>query len=154
MMNKPICSLIEQTLVTVHTEDFLETVESVLDLHDLTYVPVVDMHGRVFGIITAHDLVHFHTLKRNAKVVRAWEICTHHPVEVDADASVLEVAELMVTKKIHHVLVTRDGSLLGVISPFNLVEQYLLEDKDAFDNVQQSNPEKKLSASTPNSYTY
>jgi CBS domain-containing protein len=66
-------------------------------------------------------------LKQNPKAVRAWEVCTctHKPVEVAADASIQEVGRLMIERGIHHVLVTRDGELLGIISSLDFVEAFL-----------------------------
>lgn len=153
-MDKPISLLIKTSLVTVHGEDSLEQVEKVLASHDLTYVPVVDAMGSTFGIITAHDLVHFHSMKKNPRTVQAWEICTHRPVEVDAHTTALDVARLMVAKRIHHVLVTKSGRLIGVVSSFDLVEKYLLDGDDAVDSPPPPKADKRHSASIPNGYTY
>lgn len=129
MMDKPISSLLSgECVITVHTDDSLDRVENILDAHNQTYVPVVDADGSVFGIITEHDLVHFHALRKNARSAYAWEICTHRPVQVSADTPVLEVSRLMVKRKIPHVLVTDHGVLIGVVSPFDVVAKYLLND--------------------------
>lgn len=155
-MDKPISSLMEKDLITVYTEDSLEKIESVLDFHDLTYVSVVDMQGAIFGIITAHDLLHFHAMKKNPKAVYAWEICTHRPIEVSADTPVLDVARLMVDKCIHHVLVTENGALKGILSSFDLVAKYMLPENDRDRRTAQKKPytHRERSASTPFSYTY
>lgn len=154
MMDKPISSLMEKDVVTVHTDDSLEKIEGVLDLHNRTYVPVVDANGVIFGIITAHDLVHFHSQKKNAKATHAWEVCTHRPIEVNSHTLVLEVAKLMVNKKIHHVLVSEDGHLKGVVSSFDLVEKYLLDAKNMFGTQQVPHANSWHSVSTPHSYAY
>lgn len=152
-MDKPVSSLIDRQPVTVLTEDTLDKVESVLDKHGLTFVAVLDMHGAIFGIITAHDLLHFHATKRNPKLMHAWEICTHRPIEVPAGQSVIEVAKLMVKRKIHHVLVTENGALLGVVSSFDLVEKYLLDGVN-FGSEKPQHIRKTHSAMLPNSYRY
>lgn len=126
-MFKPISSLMERDVVTVDIDDSIEKVESVMNSHDVTYVPVIDEGGAIFGIITARDLLHFHSLKKNPKSVRGWEICTHRPVEVEAQVSVIEAAKLMVDRKIHHLLVTEKGALIGIVSSFDLVEKFMLK---------------------------
>lgn len=152
-MDKPISSLINRQPVTVLTEDTLDRIESILDAHDLTFVTVLDMHGVIFGIITAHDLLHFHAAKKNPKAAHAWEICTHRPIEVHAAQPTMEVAKLMVKRKIHHVLVTENGSLLGVVSSFDLVEKYLLDGLSQ-DDEKPERAKKIHSAMLPNSYLY
>ncbi|MES2297225.1 MAG: CBS domain-containing protein [Pseudomonadota bacterium] len=125
-MDQPISSLIEGDVISVDSEDTIDKVEHILRTHNVTYVPVIETDGRIFGIITARDMINFHSSHKSAKVVRAWEICTHKTVEVSPHKSVHMVAQLMVEHKIHHVLVSDEGVLKGVISSFDLVEKYLL----------------------------
>lgn len=49
------------------------------------------------------------------------EIMSPVPVTVSADADIAEVARLMVTERIHRVLVTDDDRLVGIISSLDLV---------------------------------
>jgi CBS domain-containing protein len=46
----------------------------------------------------------------------AWQIRTYKPVSVSVDTSVADVARLMPERRTHHVVVTRDGAMVGVVS--------------------------------------
>jgi signal-transduction protein with cAMP-binding, CBS, and nucleotidyltransferase domain len=126
-MDKPISYMMTKNVWTADTEDTVEKVDELLNAHRLSSLPVVDSKGVIFGIISAPDLVHFHSARRNPKAVRAWEICTYKPIEVDPTTPVGEVAGLMVKNKIHHVVVTENGSIKGVVSSLDFVEQYVLK---------------------------
>jgi CBS domain-containing protein len=120
-MNKQITSLIEESVITVALNDTVETVEKVLDSHHLSCVPVINAQGECFGVISAPDLVHFHSARKNPIAERAWEMCTHKTIAVSADISVKEAAELMVENNIHHLVVVEDGSVKGIVSSIDIL---------------------------------
>jgi CBS domain-containing protein len=120
-MNKQITSLIEESVITVALNDTVETVEKVLDSHHLSCVPVINAQGECFGVISAPDLVHFHSARKNPIAERAWEMCTHKTIAVSADISVKEAAELMVENNIHHLVVVEDGSVRGIVSSIDIL---------------------------------
>jgi CBS domain-containing protein len=130
-MDKPISYMMTKSVQTADTEDTVERVEELLRSHRLSSVPVVDAKGVIFGIISASDLLRFHSMRKNPKAVRAWEMCTYKPLEVGPATPVGEVARLMVENKIHHVIVSEDRSIQGFVSSLDFVEQYVL--KGAFD---------------------
>ena len=126
-MDKPISSLMEKHVTVVDIDDTVDRVKEILDSHKLSCVPVVDSKGNCFGVISATDLVHFHTMRKNQKAERAWEVCTHKVIEVSPDISVKEAAELMVKNKIHHLVVTENKSIKGIVSSIDLVRGYFLK---------------------------
>ena len=126
-MDKPISYMMTKSVWTADFQDTVERVEELLSSHRLSSVPVVDSKGVIFGIISASDLVHFHAARKNPKTVRAWEIGTYKPIEVGPTALTGEVARLMVKNKIHHVVVSENRSIVGIVSALDFVEQYVLE---------------------------
>ena len=126
-MDKPISYMMTKSVQTADTEDTVERVEELLRSHRLSSVPVVDAKGVIFGIISASDLLRFHSMRKNPKAVRAWEMCTYKPLEVGPATPVGEVARLMVENKIHHVIVSEDRSIQGLVSSLDFVEQYVLK---------------------------
>jgi CBS domain-containing protein len=126
-MDKPISSMMRKSVWTADSEDTIERVEELLSSHRLSSVPVVDSKGVIFGIISASDLIHFHAARKNPKAVRAWEICTYKPIEVGPNATIGEVAKLMVKNKIHHVVVSENRLVVGFVSSLDFVEQYVLK---------------------------
>jgi predicted transcriptional regulator len=123
-MDKPISQMMTESVWTANIEDTVEKLEELLNTHRLSSVPVVDSHGVIFGIISAPDLVHFHSGLKNPKAIRAWEVCTYKPIEVGPDTSVGEVARLMVKNKIHHVVITKNGAIKGFVSSLDLIQHY------------------------------
>ena len=126
-MNRPISHIMTKTVWTVAMEDTGEKVEELLNRRSLSAVPVVDENDGIFGIISSADLQHLHAAKRNLKAVRAWELCTYKPVAVRPSTSIGEVAKLMIKKRIHHVPVTENGKLCGIVSALDFVEQFVLK---------------------------
>lgn len=130
-MDRPISSMMAKTLVCVSSEDSLEAVESILARRRVSAVPVLDCDGRLFGILTATDIMRLHCERKNFRAVRAWEACTYKPLEVSPDTPAREVAALMVKHRMHHVLVTENGELRGLVSAYDFVEQRLDENLPA-----------------------
>lgn len=125
-MDKPISSIMAKSVVVVRINDTVDRVEELLSSHKLESVPVIDLDGNCFGVISCTDLVHFHAMHENPRAKQAWEVCTHQVIEVSPDISVRKVAELMVENNIHHVLIMADRTIEGVVSSIDLVREYLL----------------------------
>jgi CBS domain-containing protein len=111
------------TLVAV--DDTVEDVECILGAHKYSCVPVIDPDGHCFGIITSNDIIKFHMMSRNAKQVRAWEICSHLLIEVGPSLSVKDAGLLMIKNKIHHLVVSENNTIRGIVSSIDLLEAYL-----------------------------
>ncbi len=126
-MDKPISYMMTKSIHTVDTENAMERSEEFLDAHRLLSVRVVNSKGVLSGIISARDLVHFHSRRRNPKTIRAWEICTYKPIEARPTAPVNDVARLMVKKRIHHVVATENRSIQGLVPSFDFGEQFALK---------------------------
>lgn len=128
-MDIPISSMMEKQTKTVAMDDSIAHVEEILRLNYLSALPVVDSaDGSVIGIISARDLMRFHIEKRDPNGVYAWEICTYKPVEVGPDVSVKQVARLMISKGIHHILITENKSVIGIVSALDFVKKFIQDE--------------------------
>ena len=125
-MNNPITSFMEKNIIAVDLNDSVERVEEILDSHKLSFVPVIDPNGKCFGVISATDFLHFHNTYKNPKTEHAWEICTHKIIEVSPAISIKEAGELMVKNKIHHLVVTENNTIKGIVSSFDIIREGLL----------------------------
>jgi CBS domain-containing protein len=125
-MHEPISHVMSKTVWTAAMEETADKVEDLLSRHSLSAVPVVDEDGGIFGIISAADMLHLHAAKKNPKTIRAWELCTYRPIAVRPETSVGEVARMMIKHKIHHVPVTENGKLCGIVSALDFVERFVL----------------------------
>jgi signal-transduction protein with cAMP-binding, CBS, and nucleotidyltransferase domain len=113
-------------VVTANTEDTVDDVQNLMVSKHLSSVPVVDAKGVLFGIVSAADLLRFHSMQKHPKAARAWEICTYKPIEVEPSVTVGEVANLMLTNKIHHIVVAKNHEVQGFVSAFDIVAQYVM----------------------------
>lgn len=110
---------------TVRADDTIEAVADELRRTGLSFVPVVDSpRGKPIGMISADDIVRFQAARRDAAAVRAWEICSYKPVEVEATASVSDVARLMLERQVHHVVVTDNNEVVGIVSSLDFVKEF------------------------------
>jgi len=110
----------------------------------VTGAPVVDESGHAVGVISQHDLIvhlagmttsgeagHFFTdvddyrelaaVPADRSVTPVSEIMTRDVVCVDRSTSVVEAAVLMRSKRIHRLLVTDSGVLVGLVSSLDLL---------------------------------
>lgn len=127
-MEQLISEFVGKAVRTAYMEDTVEKVESDLSLHRLHAIPVVDADGAAFGIISEVDLLHFHASKKNPKAMRAWELCTYRPISVPPATPIRDVVRMMVTHKIHQILITEGTALKGIVSCFDLLEHYFEAD--------------------------
>ncbi len=130
MSNPPIVSSIMRGIVTpLSMDDSIEAVESVMKASRVSSAPVYDTDGAILGIITANDLIKFQTMGKDPKAVKAWEICTYRPIEVTPDTPATEVAELMLTHQVHHVVVMDNEALMGIVSALDFVRLFLQQEQ-------------------------
>jgi CBS domain-containing protein len=123
-MSETIAALMHRGMQTVHIDDSIAAVESFLTEQGRTWAPVTDDRGAVIGAISASDLLLFHAQQRDARTVRAWQVCSYQPVVVGPQASLTEVAQQMMQRQIHHVVVADGAQVLGVASALDFVALY------------------------------
>jgi CBS domain-containing protein len=121
-----LADIMQENVTTVAVDDTVEDVECILGAHKYSCVPVVDPDGHCFGIITSNDILAFHMRNHNAKKIRAWEICSHLLIEVTPELSIKDASLLMIKNKIHHLVVSRQQTILGIVSSIDLLEAYVI----------------------------
>jgi CBS domain-containing protein len=82
---------------------------------------VVGDHEKVDGIVSERDLVRVLAARRDTASTRAIDIATTELVWCDESATVGEVATEMMEQYVRHVLVERDGDLIGIVSARDLL---------------------------------
>ena len=104
----------------VHTATTTDVVGPLRDLmlqQSIHSVPIVDGRGTLVGIVTSSDLVEEWAPAMGVQTVmsRAVETVSRH-------CSVVDAARTMVERRIHHLVVTERGTIVGVVSSFDLLE--------------------------------
>ena len=123
--SRPISTVMDRTLWTVHAEDSIERVEEILTEQNLSSAPVVGSNGAIVGMIGPPELVQFHAEGKNAKAVKAWEISRIRNFEVSPADTVEDVAKLMSENKVETISVTEFGQLKGIVSTQDLLQEML-----------------------------
>jgi CBS domain-containing protein len=124
MLDQPVSSLMCPDVISVQADDTISTVTEQLLRHGLSFVPVMDRAGgTLLGIISADDLLKFRDAKQDPDKVQAWQVCSYKPVEAEPDTPARDVARMMAESRIHHVIVTSNKNVLGVVSSLDFVRQ-------------------------------
>lgn len=120
-MNATIADLMTEKVMSATPSQTVGHVRDVMQTHSVNCMPVVDAEGAPVGIVTTTDLMK--AVKDGAHVS---QIMTKGIYTVPKYGDVSLAARIMRNHKIHHVLVTHEKQLIGIISSFDLLR--LVED--------------------------
>ena len=85
--------------------------------YDVGSIPVLDEHGALEGIVTDRDIVIRVVANREDPTqITLGEIATQSIVEVTPDTQIADANQMMADHKVRRLPVTKDGSLVGVVS--------------------------------------
>ncbi|MEX2466034.1 MAG: CBS domain-containing protein, partial [Gemmatimonadota bacterium] len=120
-MNASIEDLMVKSVVTTRPHKSVGHVKDIMKTNGIQSVPVVDSENQLEGIITSTDMLE--DLSDNTPVS---QIMTKNVYTVPLYADVHIAARVMRNHKIHHVVVTHEKQLVGILSAFDLLR--LVED--------------------------
>ena len=120
-MNVKIADVMAKRVITAQPHHSVEHVRKLMQRNRIHAVPLVDPDGAALGIVTTADLAG--DLKAGASVSR---IMSGRVRAVPAYNDVSVAARIMRKHKIHHVVVTHEKQVVGMISSFDLLQ--LVED--------------------------
>lgn len=88
-----------------------------------------ELHHRLLGREDMYTLLgswatpeHLEAVAERVHGTRVKEVMTDHVVAIGEDTPIAEVAELMLRRGIHHLPVSRDGKLVGIITRHDLLK--------------------------------
>jgi CBS domain-containing protein len=90
-------------------------------------VVVVGDDARPTALVSERDIVRLVAAGKDPAAVRAVDVASTKLVWCDAEATVDEVAVRMMDRYIRHILVERDGALVGIVSARDLLGVYCTE---------------------------
>ena len=139
---RTVGQMMTRDLFTVHPEDVVDLVASMMHWKHVRHVPVEDNEGRLIGIVShrtvlrlvADGLLAHGSAKAEAVAVR--EIMKPDPIAIRPECSVLEAIATMRRHRVSCLPVTNeDGKLVGIVTERDflavaarLFEQHLRED--------------------------
>jgi len=91
---------------------------------EISGLPVVDADGQVLGILTESDLLRA-LLEEKPVETPIGTIMTAPVVTVDEFTPADTVARLLRTHRVHHLPVTRQGAVVGLITPQEVIRYFV-----------------------------
>jgi CBS domain-containing protein len=101
---------------TAQTTDVVGPLRDLMLQDAIHSVPILDHDGKLVGIVTSSDLVEEWSPTMGVQTVMSRNVET-----VPRHRSVVDAARTMVTKRIHHLVVTERDNVVGVVSSFDLL---------------------------------
>ncbi len=141
---KVVGDVMNPGVVCTRPDMSLREVERLFTDRRITGAPVVDEDGRPVGVVSQHDLVasqadppsagdsgRFYTdVETYRDIARApidpsellvSRVMTPEVVSVDRETPIAEAARLMRDRRVHRLLVTRKGVLVGIVTSIDLL---------------------------------
>lgn len=112
--------IINTPVTTITTDSDVATARDLMNMKKISVLPVVEVDVdtvEVEGIISQQDLNGVYDDN-----IQLSQIMTTKIYAVDPDLSVQRAAEIMLDKKIHHLIVMEDDDLIGIISSMDMVK--------------------------------
>jgi len=120
-MNIKIADIMHKSVVTTVPHKSLGHVRDIMARNGISSVPVVNSENEVVGIITTSDLT-----KGYDEGTPVSRIMPEKVFSVPAYSDVHLAARIMRNHHIHHLVVTHEREIVGVVSSFDLLQ--LVED--------------------------
>jgi len=116
-MTVKIFELMAKRVITAAPHHTVEHVRGMMERNRIHAVPVVGTNGEPVGIVTTADLSR--RVKDNSPVSR---IMSDDVTVVPAYNDAIVAARIMRKRRIHHVVVTHEKQVIGIISSFDLLK--------------------------------
>ncbi len=120
-MNAKIRDLMTAPVMTATPRHTFVRVKSLLREHRASCLPVVDAEGRPVGMVTISDLLHERPDNQPVSEFMSRDVLT---IPMYADVSL--AARMIRNHQIHHLVVTDEKKVVGLISSYDLLK--LVED--------------------------
>lgn len=147
-----IKDVMQTKVITIPMTMEITEIARTLYENNISGVPVIDVDGKLAGIVSEGDLLHKETNPRIPEAVgilgtliyfrgikqyesdfkklmalEASEIMTSHIYTIDPEASVEEAADLMVKHKVKRLPVIQDGEIVGIISRMDIIKTLMID---------------------------
>jgi CBS domain-containing protein len=116
--------------VVISPDARIEEAERMMELYDVTGLPVVDENGALVGVISQTDLLRgggdvMSAVRKRYTGLRVADLMTSPAITVDIDLPLVDAARLMRDERVHRVVAISDsGRAVGVLSSMDFVTLY------------------------------
>jgi acetoin utilization protein AcuB len=124
--------LMSRDPVTIAPDAPLGAALTVMRAREIRHLPVVELDGRLVGILTDRDLrqavlARCHALREADRDLQVQDVMTCGVVTVEPDAAVARAAALMYERRIGSVPVVEGGRLAGIVTERDLLRAVIRE---------------------------
>ncbi len=120
--------MMESDVFSAHVNETWHDMAHTMTKQGFGDVPIVDDDNKLMGIVTEYDLLKALMECKDAKDVEkftAKDVMTKDPVCVTEEMHVSELIEIMETKHLIRLPVTKDGKLVGIVARRDVLLAYL-----------------------------
>ncbi len=125
-MELTVEDVMERDVHAIHCQCSVAEAETKLSHHRISGLPMVSAEGQILGVVSMTDIVRFRSEHKDADPEQSmvYEIGTPETITVHAETPLREAASLFVKNRIHRLVVVRKGVPIGIVSTFDIVDQY------------------------------
>ena len=112
-------------VVTLSTHHGFDEVVRLMNDRHFRHCVVVDVHGKLAGIISDRDVLRSLARNPNSRGKSLDQIMTRNPITVKRDTSILDAVSKILSKRINCLpVVDDDGSICGIVTSTDLLKSY------------------------------
>ncbi|MEZ5014667.1 MAG: CBS domain-containing protein [Chitinophagales bacterium] len=115
--------LMSTDLLTVHPNDSLLLVSSIMAWRNINHVPVEDNKGNLKGIITSHDIKALQHAEAELAHRTVREVMIKDVVSIASGSSLSDAEHLLMEKDISCLPVTEKGIVIGILTRKDIAKQ-------------------------------
>jgi CBS domain-containing protein len=116
-----VTELMTNAVLTIRTDAPLEQAATEMRLGHVRHLPVVDLEGRVVGVLSSFDVMR--ALAQGNRLAQVRDVMSKQVVTVRDDSTASEAARQMRELKIGSLpVVDADGRLLGIVTETDFLE--------------------------------
>ncbi len=122
-INEEVREIMERNVIAA---DFTSSFEDVLELlleNRVGGMPIVDREGRVVGILTERDVLHYLSSHKNFDGLVS-DYMTRGVITAEPDTTIREAMKIMVEKGIRRLPIIKDGILMGLLTSTTLLQYF------------------------------
>jgi CBS domain-containing protein len=117
-------NLMSEKVFAVGSDTPLTEIGRLFVLEGVSGVPVVDGDELVIGLVSESDVLAA-LLRGEDEEILARDVMSHPPIVADEFMATDDVLALLRQANIHHLPVVRDGRLVGIITPHDILRYYV-----------------------------
>lgn len=132
--NATVSEIMTTNLITLSSNDKLETAEQLFKKHNIRHIPIVD-DGQIVGMLSYSDLLRlcFADVTNNEFKIDVFiyemfsikQLMAKNVTMVSPNTTIKKVAQMLVEKEFHALPIVDEGELLGIVTSTDL-SRYLV----------------------------